>query len=62
MEKSLEQIPANNKLLDSCEISCTDETGLKALTDNGYVGVRLIRVENKNLGKHKIVFEKYSSN
>jgi len=58
MEKHL-FIKELDTAMDSREIICTDYELMKKLTDQGYVGVQLIRSPSQNNNKNKIIFKKY---
>ena len=60
MEKNLSASEAEKVVTDSVVISCSDYERLKNATDDGYVGVRLIRAENNNNFENKIYFERLS--
>ncbi len=44
---------------DSREVICTEYEKMKDLTDQGYVGIQLIRSPNQNDNENKIVFKKF---
>jgi ribosomal protein S18 acetylase RimI-like enzyme len=45
--------------IDSQEIVCIDYELMENLTEQGYVGVQLIRADNQNDKENKIIFKKY---
>jgi len=57
MEKNLSFQENTGIAIDSREIICTDYELIKNLTDQGYVGVELIRSSNQHNKENKILFK-----
>jgi len=58
MEKKLNQ-KKSNFAIGHQEVICTDYELMNDLTNQGYVGIKLIRSSSQNNEENKILFEKY---